>query len=441
MENNERLIKENNELISDIIERNYYNEFLKEDSKKNIELIINRCNINSKCYGCFNNTEKEMYPHIDFTKNDYDKIYNNFFAFLKYYSKNKWKCPIEINGLDWIENDIYEKILLLFNNLTENDSYNFPSKIIINTDFKNFLNNNVKLIKTVELFKQKNIQLFFNIYANGPYCDDNDFNEEYYNKLTDYLISCKNFKIISYIRPSNIKNWIKNYNWWIEKIEDLAFTNIELREEKTENWNYELISEYILFLKHQIEVLINKYGQEDFIKIAFNKNTAIKFHNISVLENKYLINENKNNDCAFFKNLTIDLTTMNIVPCAKVNYEDFSCGQYMIENDNITGIKAKNIPIVIYNTHLKQACMPHCEVCKHLEFCAGHCLGESYNKCYDMLVPIKEFCDLSKSKINFLIYTYDELNFLTEEILEKLQCNKLYIESIFRLRDQLKEAL
>lgn len=441
MENNERLIEENNQLISDIIERNYYNEFLKEDSKKNIELIVNRCNINSKCYGCFNNTEKEMYPYIDFTKNDYDKIYNNFIAFLKMYDKNKWKCPIEINGLDWINSDIYEKLIALFSNLDKNETHNLPHRVIINTDFKDFLDNNLKLTQTTNLFEKENIQLFFNIYANGLYCDDNNFNEEYYDKLINWLLSSQNFKIISYIRPSNIKNWIKNYNWWIKEIGDLAFTNIELREEKTEGWNHELISEYILFLKYQIEFLINKYGEEKFIEIAFDKNHNIKFHNISLLENKYLINENKNNNCDFFKNFTIDLTTMNIVPCAKVNYEDFSCGQYIVEDNNIIGIKAKNIPIIIYNTHLKQACMPHCEVCKHLEFCAGHCLGESYNKCYDMLVPIREFCDLSKSKINFLIYVYNELNILTEDILNSLQCDQLHMKSIFRLRDQLKEVL
>ena len=66
----ERMIEEDNELIYDILTRNYYNEFKKEDSSKEIELIINRLNIESKCYGCFNNTEKLMYPHIDFSENE-----------------------------------------------------------------------------------------------------------------------------------------------------------------------------------------------------------------------------------------------------------------------------------------------------------------------------------------------------------------------------------
>lgn len=432
MEYKDRLIEENNELIADILKRNYYTEFVKDDSKKNIELIINRNNISSKCYGCFNDTEKEMYPHINFSENNYDKIYNNFLAFAKMYNTNNWKCPIEINGLDWINTDFYNKILLILKQYFSN------KKIIINID--------LGILKNINFYNELNslgVDLFLNIYANGLYCDDNDYNENYYNKLINFIKTIKKdkFKIISHIRPSNVKNWEKNYNWWIDKLGELAFTNIELREEKTENWTYELISEYVLFLKHQINFLLNTYNEDIFTKIIFNKQNTIIFQNISLLENKYLINENKNNNCNFFKNLTIDLTTMNIVPCAKINYEDFACGQYIIENNEIKEIKAKNIPIVIFNTHLKQACMPHCEVCKHLEFCSGHCLGESYNKCYDMAVPIREFCDLSKAKINFLIHVYDELNLLTKNKLLELNCNELYIQTIIDLKSQMKEVL
>lgn len=442
-------VKQNNELLEDILRRNYYEEFKKKDSTKNIELIINRKNINSKCYGCFNNTEELMYPHIDFSENDYDKIYNNLAAFMKYYSKQGWSCPIELNGLDWANDEVCEKILIMLQTLSCKTIYSFPVKIIIDTDFYGFIKDNNDLQRKwrrrYELFKKAGINLFFNIHANGKYCDDNNYDESYWNDLLFWINSFhldkNSYKIITYVRPSNVKNWIPNYDWWIENMGESAFTHIEIREEKTEGWTYDLINEYILFLQHQIEIISKRYGNEILSQIAFDKNPAITFQNISILENKYLLNQKKHNECNFFKNLTIDLTTLNIVPCAKVNYEDFACGQYIIENNNIKGVKGKNIPIVIYNTHLKQSCMPHCENCKQIEFCSGHCLGESYNKCYEMLVPIREFCDLSKAKINFLIYIYDKLNLLSHEKLVELNCNSLYIKTILELADQLRGVI
>ena len=66
-------------------------------------------------------------------------------------------------------------------------------------------------------------------------------------------------------------------------------------------------------------------------------------------------------------------------------------------------IESKNVPIIIYNTHLKQSCMPHCELCPHVELCAGHCLGESYNKISKIKLlenKIKVFEDILKNKRN-----------------------------------------
>lgn len=445
----DRLIKENDELITDILKRNYYNEFLQDNSEKNIELIINRKNTQSTCYGCFNNTETKMYPYIDFSENDYDKIYNNLSAFLKYYDAQNWHCPVELNGIDWSNDEINEKILVLLQTFANKTIYNFPKKIIVDTDFYAFAENQNDAEKRwrrrYEGFKKTGINLFFNIYTDGYYCNtDEKYSDVYWDKLIFWLNSLHlnkhSWKIIAYIRPSNVKNWIKNYDWWIDQIGDLAFSHIELREEKTEDWTYEAIGDYLNFLNHQIEVLQNRFSAEQFEQIVFDKAQKIIFQNIALLENKYLINERKNNNCNFFKNLTIDLTTMNIVPCAKINYEDFACGQYIVDNNMIVSVKAKNIPIVILNTHLKQSCMPHCENCEHIEHCAGHCLGESYNKCYDMLTPIREFCDLSKAKINFLIYRYLQLNLLTENNFTKWGCNPLYKKSLLTLIEQIQQG-
>ena len=59
--------------------------------------------------------------------------------------------------------------------------------------------------------------------------------------------------------------------------------------------------------------------------------------------------------------------------------------------------------------HLKHDCFPHCESCKYIGCCIGFCLGNSYENYKNPFIPVKEVCKLYKSKIKFLIYTYDQM--------------------------------
>jgi hypothetical protein len=57
------------------------------------------------------------------------------------------------------------------------------------------------------------------------------------------------------------------------------------------------------------------------------------------------------------------------------------------------------------NTHLKRSSTPHCEKCSYIGICQGFCFTESYHKCFNPIIPIKESCDLKKAKYS-LIFSY-----------------------------------
>ena len=437
-----RIEFEDNELLEDILKRNYYKDFTSPFPQKRIEFIFNRKNKFSQCYGCFNNDEKLLYPDIDFCEIDYDKTNENLAAFIDYYIENNFLCDIKLNGLDWANSDYAADTMDIIFAKFKNSQIYHPTTIYINTDCHFLLEENklANWLIYAQNFKTLGITLSFNIYANGYYCDDNGFNEEFYSKLIEFVKKIKDYKIITYVRPNNVKNWIKNYEWWFAQLQDDALTHIQIEEEKTDKWNYDAISQYILFINEQIDYFYTLLGEKSN-ELFFDKNKDITFQSLVLRENHYLDNNNNNNNCDFFKNLTIDLTTMRIVPCPKVNYEDFACGRFIVKDKKIESIKAMNIAIIIYNTHLKQVCLPHCEQCGHIEHCSGHCLGEAYTKRFDMLVPIREFCNLSIAKINFLIYKYDSLGLITEENLAKLQCDPLYIKRVLDLNEKIKGGL
>lgn len=442
MESDARIKIENAQLLTEILERNYYKFFRDKNYKslKNIEFIINKASTNLNSYGCFGNTEKQMYPNIDFTQCDYEKIKTNLALFLDFYIKNNFVCDIELTGNDWLNendktNDIFEIILKKFENIE-----NKPETIYVNTDGL-FLNNNELfdiILHFTKLFESIGITLHYNFYINGKYCDSNVYD---YSKLFDFISCIKQYNIISYITSKNVENWIENYRWWIKNLNENAFLNIELREQKTEDWDKNAISLYLQFLNFQIEYFKNSLSLTEQLKLFFDKNKTIKFNTIALKWNDYLNNNNNNNNCNFFKNLTIDLETLSIVPCAKINYKDFRIGQYDIDQNEIVGIIGKTLELIIFNTHLKQKCLPHCEDCLHIEHCGGHCLAESYNKCFDMCVPIREFCDLSKSKINFLIYNYSLLGLIGKENLQLINCDEYYIANILRLQNNIMRVL
>ena len=64
-----------------------------------------------------------------------------------------------------------------------------------------------------------------------------------------------NFAFHPMISSHNIKHWIENYKWWMEKFKqyDFSLPSLMTLEVRNNDWTDETISQYCEFLEYVIE--------------------------------------------------------------------------------------------------------------------------------------------------------------------------------------------
>ena len=87
-------------------------------------------------------------------------------------------------------------------------------------------------------------------------------------------------------------------------------------------------------------------------------------------------------------------------------------------------------------THLKRSSTPHCEICPYINLCSGFCFANSYKKCFNPAIPIKESCILKKSKYSFIFnILIKNTNF--KDIINNLKCSDIYKEYLLSICNNL----
>lgn len=419
-------------LFQDILYRNYFNDF--QQGKKQIEFLLNNnCEQNYNCIKCNNCIDKELYKNQNIYEPSKTTKIENLKTLIDWYVNNNFYCDIIFNGCV----DYEMNILSIFEYLNQvfKTSKNTPKNIYVYTKGEN-----IEILHSIKnIFTNSNIEITFIINVNGKYCDKNS-NTINYNNIINF-INTNRCIINASITSQNISSWIENYKWWIEV---LTFDNIKklyLNELLDNSWDYEQIQEYLTFLNFQIN-LYSSFFKEDFKEIIFNKDNIMSFLNIQIIDQEFLTNKKYYQNCLFHTALTIDVSTLKIPMCHKLNYPIYHIGEILINKDE----KQENIvfsPINLSGTiakaHLKKSCTPHCEYCNYLNICPKTCYGENFKVSYNPLCPIKESCNLIKAKYNFLIYKFNLMNLMDfpEENLSPFQKNLLLIkEQIFQNKEE-----
>ena len=432
----ERRFIENKTLLKDILRRNYYSHFQQNDSKKNIEFLLsNTCNQN--CEHCYLSHETAMYPNSNYQNNDYKKTLINLQSLLNWYNDNEFKCDIILSGNDWLnDKTFYEKILNTFQ--TFEFKYT-PKNIIIYSNLLFLLDNKqtdrIKEFITI-MQKNRNINIQFQIFLNGKYCDNDMYSDEFYQKMFNFL-SITDYLIHAFITPTNVSGWIENYKWWIRNLKDQAFSHITLTELTCDSWTKENLSDFIQFIDFQTDFL--KECIVNFEWLIFNQNEDYKFINTQLISQQILNNVNSHQDCNFHNSVVINVKNLTLLLCDKINYPDFIIGTFVEENGQITDLEPNNMSLIILKAHLKRSSTPHCETCDFLELCDGFCYGAAYEKTYNPLLPIKEKCDLIKSKYIYLIYKYNLLGYFNN--LETYSTNASFNKYIRDVIEKVRQGL
>lgn len=397
--------KDDIELIQDVLERNYFNFFRK--GTKEIEFILNN-NCNQNCKNCFScSYDKDMYKEQNMFAPTKDDKYTNLSNLINWYIKNNFSCKIIFRGCIEQEDDnqLLQSCEEMCQKLISNNI--FPEQILFETKGAN-----IKLLESIlNIFQEKFFVTFiFNI--DGPYCDNK--NETDYKQILNFIID-NNTMINAKINAHNVKQWIKNYKWWIVNLGFDNLNKLHLSEMLDDSWDFNSLQQYTRFLDFQVDILSENIP--NFKNYIFNN--KLNFTTIQIIDQKFLTNKRYYQSCAFHEGLSIDLSTLKIPACTKLNYPIFHVGEF---DDNLN-INPINISILIAKAHLKKSCTPHCEYCYFLNLCEKTCYGENFKVSYNPTCPIKNSCNMIAVKYNFLFFKYNAMNLLN---LDDYDLNKTF---------------
>lgn len=391
--------EQDRQLLQDILERNYYYYF-KKDNTKNLSISL------------YNNNN---YNNSIFTKqlieNDNVNILNNFELFINWYLDQKFICDLFIEDCEWItNNDFREKIFnLLFvkfkkNNKNKNIYFSIENLVLKKQDL-------VFLQKQINLFKIININLIFTFKFN---INDNNF--LIYNDIISFCDN-NNYQIKIEINPKNVSKQINIFNYFIKNFSTFE-KNLIFYEKESEEWDEIKINEYIVFINYYIDYLLNKYNKTVFIKKIFEG--EILFQILSLKDRGIFNNTNCKGNCKFYHNLHIIINDLSLTMCKKIQYEELTIGKFVVNNNKIDYCEPSNISALIIPAHLKRNMTPHCEYCSYVTFCPGFCHGDSYYKTLNPLISLRETCLLRTVKYNFIFYKIIKEELLNENDLENM---------------------
>lgn len=381
-------IKDQNiKLLNDILERNYY-FYYRKNNDKNISISL----LNNNFY---NNS---IFIKDNLITNDYNNVLLNLDKIFNWYIENNFCCDIIFEDINEILN-IKEDFFALLKKLKKSKIktiYFRGNPIKCNKIILDFFN------EQINIFKENNIDLIFIFDIN---LENDDF--KIYNDAINFCQK-NNFNIKIMISTQNLKYQKK---FFLEIIKNLSYNNILFYEKEEENWNEENLNQYINFLNFYIDFIMKDKSIDDFLNILFKEDLLF-----SIKDQGIISNQDCSGKCKFYKNLHLIANDLSITMCKKIQYEELTIGSFEVIDNKITKCIPNNISALIVNTHSKRNMTPQCEYCEYIGICKGFCHGEVYYKTLNPLVPIRESCLLRKAKYSFIFYKLLKLN-LYEKIL------------------------
>ena len=390
---------QDNILLRDILDRNYY-QFFKKDSEycKNFNLSFFYVNdyTNFKFIPGYESPEE---------KNDLQQILLNWNLFLDWYNFNQFYTNIEIRDEVLLNHTNFLKQVIAA--LHQKKTHYKELIVYINVETFNAL-------ESLEILRNTNkVKLIFNTKIN------------LFDKLSSELkVSPNPSEIVNILLPPGLTS--KQLIQYQQAIFQSGLNIGQYIEVDSVDWTDTHINEYLDYIRFWINSLENP---EDLFKLNSPIN-IIDQHNID--------NLNCKTNCSFQNSLSILLVDLSINMCHKFQYDDQVIG-YLVPNEKtVLAVESKNLPVSMLTAHLKRTSTPHCETCPFIGVCRGFCFANSYNRCFNPAIPIKESCDLKKAKFALIFKTLSQSNTFVSYLMNSTEFSDLYKDYVCRILDALK---
>lgn len=401
--------------------------------------ITSTCN--QHCTYCYLYNNKNIYPP-EFNKKSL--IINNLTLLLNWIEENQFFIPqVELfSGEIWHSSYGLEILEILYQALLR---HRFTEKLTIPSNCSFVMDKSAlaKIQRYIDKFKNIDIILQFSISVDGaimehysrPLNNGKEKTEEFYEDLFMFA-KHNNFAFHPMVSSYNVKHWIENYQWWMEKFNqyDFSLPALMMLEVRNNDWTDETIAQYCEFLDYLINSTVTQ---------NFNNNTEeFLLHLLSLKESEnfsdnyfpYALTEANNfASCSIASHLTVRLGDLALCPCHRTAYNKYLFGKFVIQDNKIVDIEGNNpymaIRILMANNEYSSL---GCDSCVYQKFCLKGCYGSQYENTGDPFLPVPSVCKFFKHKYDFLAKKYIDLGFY--DIADKVTPYNLHFERIHAIK-------
>jgi radical SAM protein with 4Fe4S-binding SPASM domain len=364
-----------------------------------LEFQINaKCDLSCRyCYYC--KFQKQLYP--DSIADD-ETIINNMNMVLRWLTKNQMTPKFHLFSGEMFSQEIGFAVLESIVDWGIQNNSQF--EIVIPTNFTFIFEQQKidRLEKILTKARKNNIHIILSGSIDGK-CYDNTLrpikdgrirDDEYYNK---FFFFCKkwDFGFHPMIYSKGIEKWKENFLWFQSKFKefDLPFMNLYLLEVRNKEWTRKQIKEFYNFIRFVVNWTYKTSGlkHEDFTKFVFSTKLLNLFHCFS--------STYRGMGCSVQSTIQLRLGDLSVPVCHRTQYQSHKLWKFKVEKNEISGVEAININLLLAVASLDHKTLPLCEYCIIKEMCNGQCLGSMYENNGDIFMPVPTVCALEHAKV------------------------------------------
>ena len=409
-----------------------------------IEMII-RPECNQKCEYCYiARYGDSLYPHNE--RADSATILKNIDMFLDYMFNTRkvyWE-HFELFAGDLFYDNIFFDILDIFYKYLKPLSERYPrifeaneGLILMPTNFS-FIDDDAKAQRVDEYITkfrtELNWDIGLSISTDGKYAVDTremrPVDDEHFDKLFKFTLKYPRVGFHPIISVSNVKNAIKNYDWW-KTMYNHYYNNDERGwesfdflpywlEARNDEWTPEAIEDFCHLMKYMVDDRFKMHG-EDPEKLAYHmyvgdgqNDTIRRMYHSDIIDIRLNVDDlsYERIGCSLNGLFCLNMGNLEMSPCHRLTYHQFRGGRFIHENDKITDVEPENVFGFINIVTAPADAIPQCERCMYRHICTRGCLGAQFEATGEVFQPCVTVCDLFKTYFGFLVEYYDQLGVL-----------------------------
>lgn len=402
-----------------------------------VEIIVNPgCDQNcSYCY--IARYGKELYP-LDTRQDKEGQLHNLNLLFDYFFEKKILIRCWEIFGGDLFKDGIFWDIMDIFyerySYIKKNYPYVFEEpndsryiEVILPNNLSYFYDDEYqqKFIEYKDKLLEAHVMIGVSWSTDGKYAvntrEKRILPDDYWDKMFKFVYKIK-AGIHPMVAPENVKNWIENYDWFLDCFDKYGFHDqpsrfqVSMLEVRNGEWTDENLKDYFNLIKHifykRLEMNDNNlYKMARHLFIGDGKEGSLpkadQMDLISIPVGSKT-GPAERMTCSIQEQFHVILSDLAIVPCHRTSYPFMRAGYFEVENNKIIDIKPHNVALFIEIVSSPINMFPKCFTCKHKDVCIRGCLGAQYETSGELFMPNENVCKMLGGKYDLLVQLVNE---------------------------------